>query len=85
MFLAMEFAGGRSVAQFIAYWQRRNMQDFEGGSTTTVVPEEEAVCLVLAPLLDALCFLHARGIVHRVSGWRWCCIMRCSAGLAIQH
>ncbi|KAI7845901.1 hypothetical protein COHA_000634 [Chlorella ohadii] len=65
VFLAMEFAGGRSVAQFIAYWQRRNRQDFEGGSTTTVVPEEESVCLVLAPLLDALCFLHARGIVHR--------------------
>ncbi|PRW55922.1 serine threonine kinase [Chlorella sorokiniana] len=64
-FLVMEFAGGRSIAQFISYWQRRNAHDFEGGSTTTVVPEAEAAGLVLAPLLDALCCLHARGIVHR--------------------
>lgn len=41
-------------------------EDFEGGSLTTVVPEADAASLVLAPLLDALCCLHERGIVHRV-------------------
>ena len=73
MFLVMEFAGGRSVAQFIGYWQHRKAHDFECGSSTTVVPETEAACLVLAPLLDALCCLHACGMVHRVCRRRTCC------------
>ena len=119
MFLVMEFAGGRTVAQLIDYWRRRNkvgasagprvhpcaclnariaqvccgllpgcapshvclarllpyavqrvQEDYEGGSQTTVVPEGDAASLVLAPLLDALCCLHERGIVHRVRALR---------------
>ena len=69
------------MTQFISYWQRRNAHDFECGSSTTVMPETEAACLVLAPLLDALCCLHARGIVHRVGGRRaWCSGDGCMAG-----
>ncbi|KAL4457742.1 hypothetical protein ABPG75_012607 [Micractinium tetrahymenae] len=64
-FLVMAYADGRSVPQFISYWRRRNKEDFEGASTTTLVPEAGAAQLVLAPLLDALEHLHSLGIVHR--------------------